>query len=174
MTEAKMSQTDRTIDDFARRWAQAWNDHDPDAVAALCHPEIEWDDPAARRVLRGRPEVRDWVSKSLDAFPDAAFEMLAIYTDAGGSGAALRWRMQARFLGPLDPPGFAPTGRPVRVDGVDLCRFDDGLLRSLQMIYDGNAVAVQAGLVPAPGSRAERLMVAGQRLAAGVRARIRR
>ena len=174
MTETNTDQAYQMIEDFARRWAAAWNERDPDAVAALCHRDIEWNDPAARRVLRGTADVREWVRKNLDTFPDAVFDTVGVYTDPSGSSAALTWRMEGRFLGPLDPPGFAPTGRRVRVDGVDICRFEDGSLRSLQMIYDGNDVAVQAGLSPPPGSRAERVMVAGQRLAAGMRARLRR
>ncbi len=117
VTEAKTPQTDQTvrwIEDFSRQWAAAWNDHDPDGLEALCHPEIERDDPAARRVLRGRAEVREWVGKTLEAFPDAVFATLGIYAGPVGTAAALHCRMEARALGPLDPPGFASTGRRAR------------------------------------------------------------
>jgi len=75
--------------------------------------------------------------------------------------------MRGTFSGaPIDPPGFAPTGLTMEVTGVDLWEFRDGRLCRYRAFYDMNDLARQLGIVPPPGSRAERGMVALQRLQA--------
>ena len=76
------------------------------------------------------------------------------------------WYMEGTHRGPLDPPGFAPTGRHMRVDGFDQWTMRDSQIARYRAFYDMNDVARQLGIVPAPGSRAERGMVALQRLQA--------
>jgi hypothetical protein len=74
--------------------------------------------------------------------------------------------MEGTHRGALDPPGFAPTGRTMRVDGFDQWTMRDSRIAHYRAFYDMNDVARQLGIVPAPGSRAERGMVALQRLQA--------
>jgi ketosteroid isomerase-like protein len=38
--------------------------------------------------------------------------------------------------GIVDPPGFAPTGRGMRVDGVDLWRMRDERIAHYRAFYD--------------------------------------
>jgi hypothetical protein len=52
----------------------------------------------------------------------------------------------------------------MRVDGVDQWTMRDGRIARYRAFYDMNELARQLGIVPAPGSRAERGMVALQRL----------
>jgi predicted ester cyclase len=174
MTQPDAALTTAWLEDFASRWFETWNNHDPDGVVDLCHPAIEWDEVGARRVVQGRAAARERLVETFVAFPDASFDRIALYVGSGTPSAALWWRMSATLLGPLHPPGFAPTGRRVEYDGADFWQFEDGLLRSLRLIYDVNGIAAQAGLAPIPGSRAERAIVAGQRLTALVRERLRR
>ena len=76
------------------------------------------------------------------------------------------WYMEGTHRGALDPPGFAPTGRTMRVEGIDQWAMRDGRIARYRAFYDMTDVARQLGIVPAPGSRAERGMVALQRLQA--------
>ena len=62
--------------------------------------------------------------------------------------------------GPLDPPGFAPTGRSMEVEGVDLWTMRDGRIARYRAFYDINDLARQLGHRAAAGSRAEKAMVA--------------
>ena len=71
------------------------------------------------------------------------------------------------MLGPADP-GFAPTGRPVEADGVDLLELRDGLVCNYVGFFDARGMAQQIGVLPASGSRAERLAVMLQRLGARI------
>lgn len=159
------------LDDFAHRWLEAWNRHDPDALAALCTEDVEFFDPAIGTV-HGRPAVADWVRTCDRAFPDYRFEEPEpAYLSSDRPKAIVPWRMLATNTGPLDPPGFAPTGRSVAIDGVDHWWLRDGLVERYRADYDLNGALRQLAIVPQTGSRGERMMVALQRLGARVRRR---
>jgi len=104
----------------------------------------------------------------------------ALYIAPGDSASdeilriAQPWICRGTSLGPIDPPGFAPTGQPFELQGVDLweLRRSDRLLCRVSSSYDMLRFAQRVGLMPAPRSRAERLVVRLQRL--GARAQRRR
>jgi hypothetical protein len=73
--------------------------------------------------------------------------------------------------GPIDPPGFAPTGRSVDIEGVDHWWFRDGLVARYRADYDSLGMLRQLGLMAPAGSALERLMVKLQRLGARLRRR---
>lgn len=153
--------------EFVERYLAAWNGRDTDAMAQLITDDIVWVDPALPVPARGVLAVREFMRASVRAFPDLRFgepdpPALAITGDVFLWG----WYMEGTHRGPLDPPGFAPTGRAMRVDGFDQWTMRDGRIASYRAFYDMNDVARQLGIVPAPGSRAERGMVALQRLQA--------
>jgi steroid delta-isomerase-like uncharacterized protein len=148
-----MSRAD--VDAFDDRWLAAWNAHDADAVAALCSGDVAWREPAKRRELRGRDDVRRRVAVACAALPDLVVERLHLFVDEAAGCAAAPWRVSGTFLGSLEPSGLPPTGRHLTFDGVDLWWFGpDGLLARVQEVYDLNAIAVQAGVGPAvPSAR---------------------
>jgi hypothetical protein len=76
--------------------------------------------------------------------------------------------MRGTMTGPLDPPGFAPTGRSMEVEGVDLWTMRDGRIARYRAFYDLNDLARQLAIAPPAGSRAERAMVRLQRMQAPI------
>jgi hypothetical protein len=54
----------------------------------------------------------------------------------------------------------------VQSDGVDLLELRDGLVCNYAGFFDARGMAQQIGVLPPPGSRAERLAVVLQRLGA--------
>jgi SnoaL-like polyketide cyclase len=102
------------------------------------------------------------------------FELLGgPYVIPGEPRAAFHWRTSGTHTGPLEPPGFAPTGRPWELDGVDFHEYRDGRVCKLRVAFDQLSVARQLGLMPAAGSRAERAMAMAQRSASRVQQAIR-
>lgn len=159
------------LDDFSHRWLDAWNRHDSDALAALCTEDVEFFDPAIDTV-RGRNAVAEWVRTCDRAFPDYRFEEPERpYLSRDEAKAIAPWRMLGTNTGPIDPPGFAPTGKPIVLEGVDHWWFRDGLVARSRADYDSNGLLRQLGLVPPPGSRGERAMVRLQRAGARLRRR---
>jgi len=159
------------LDDFAHRWMDAWNVRDGEALAALCTEDVEFFDPAIQTV-HGRVAVAHWLQTCATAFPDYAFtEPEPPVVSRIPQKAIAAWRMTGTNTGPNDPPGFAPTGRPVVIDGVDHWWFRDGLVARYRADYDMQGVARQLGIAPAVGSRGERALVALQRAGARLRRR---
>src|SRR4029077_12394811 len=163
------SPTDAMLDlrRFTERYMAAWNDCDTDAMAQLITEDIVWADPALPEPARGVPAVQEFMRTSFYAFPDLRFGEPAPPALALKGGLVLwAWYMEGTQRGTIDPPGFAATGRTMRVDGVDQWTMRDGRIARYRAFYDMNDIARQLGIVPAPGSRAERGMVALQRLQA--------
>lgn len=153
-----------------RRAVEAWNARDLDALVALLAEDVFWDDPAMPEPARGREAVRRFAAALFRAFPDLEYRPVGEpLVAAGGARAVQPWRLSGTMLGPLDPPGFAPTGRLVEIEGIDLVEVRDGLLSRIVTRFDGLRLAEQVGLLPArprPGSAAERLLVRIQRVVA--------
>ena len=159
------------VDDFAHRWAAAWEARDGEALGRLCTEDVEFFDPAIGTV-HGRAAVADWVRTCARAFPDYRFEEPEPpYIARDRPKVIFVWRMTGTNTGPIEPPGFAPTGKPIVLDGVDHWWFRDGLVERYRADYDSTGLSRQLGLVPPLGSRAEKGMVALQRLGARVRRR---
>jgi steroid delta-isomerase-like uncharacterized protein len=157
-----------TLVDFTQRYAAAWNGRDASAIDALITDDIVWHDPAMPQPARSKADVRAFMELSWRAFPDLRFsEPDPPFLVAQHDRIAWGWRMQGTFSGgPLEPPGFAPTGRAMDVRGTDEWVMRDGRIAHYRAHYDVNGLARQLGIVPEAGSRAERAMVAMQRLQA--------
>jgi steroid delta-isomerase-like uncharacterized protein len=161
--------TDEEIRDFDNRYIAAWNSHEASRVTDLVTEDIEWDDPALRgETARGRPAVAEFIESSWRAMPDLEFEHRdAPYRSLESPVKVISaWRMRGTFTGPLDPPGFGPTGGKIVVEGLDEWEFRDGLIARYRAIYDLAGVAQQIGAMPEPNTRMERAGVRMQRLQA--------
>ena len=95
---------------------------------------------------------------------------------------ALPWRMTGTFTGELEfwgkrygskPPTWAPTGRAIDIDGIDLYEFRDGLISRHTLIYDLYNFTQQIGLLPPRDREVPAVMLLAQRLIAS-RSRRRR
>jgi len=157
---------------YAKDYLAAWNSHEPDRLLALMTDDIVYDDAAWPTQMRGHADVRAFLTSAWRALPDLTFDLVeGPYVVPGKPKAAFHWRGTATFTGPLEPPGFAPTGRRADFEGVDFHEYRDGLLARLRIDFDLMDFARQVGLLPARGSRAERAMAATQRLGARLRRR---
>ncbi len=152
---------------FTERYAAAWNEGDVDAIAQMVTDDIVWADPALPEPARGIAAVQEFMRVSFRAFPDLHFsEADPPHLTVTDEEIAWAWRMEGTMKGVVDPPGFAPTGRKMRVEGVDLWRMRDGRIADYRAFYDVTGVARQLGILPPSGSRAERATVALQHLQA--------
>jgi steroid delta-isomerase-like uncharacterized protein len=154
---------------FARRYREACNSRDAATVGEFATDDVIWEDPAIPEPARGRDEVVSFVSASYVAFPDLEFSEEgppAVAQD--GVSSYFPWRMRGTNTGPIDPPGFAATGRSVDIYGIDWWQFKDGLIWRYKAVYDFAELGRQLGLMPATGSRIERIGVRLQHVRARV------
>jgi steroid delta-isomerase-like uncharacterized protein len=156
--------------EFAERYLAAWNSRDPAAVGACIAEDVFWEDPALIEPARGRPAVEQFVQLTETGFPDYEFSELAPPALAeDGLTAYAPWLMTGTNTGPLDPPGFAATGKRIELEGIDRWQFRDGLIWRYRAFYDFSDMARQLGLMPPRGGAIERLGARAQRLGARVR-----
>jgi len=157
------------IRDFLLRWQDAWNSHEIDRVLALMTEDVEVRDDSWHKLMRGHADVREFLEAIWRAMPDMTFEPLSgPYVIPGEPRVAVHWRGWATLTGPLEPPGFEPTGRRWELDGADFYEFRDGRMCKLRTAYDVLSVSRQLGLLPAAGGRAERALAMAQRFASRV------
>jgi len=146
----------------------AWEARDLDAFVGLLAPDVYWHDlgmPHPPAI--GREAVRRFSESVLRAFPDFSYALRGpICVAPDGLSCVVPWTITATSTGVLDPPGVAPTGRPVRFDGLDYIQFSDGLVTSIETRFDPVEPLEQLlhlRLRPRPGSWRERILVLLQR-----------
>jgi len=163
------------IRDFVQRWLDAWNSHQADRILALLTEDVEIRDDSWPKTMHGHADVREFLEALWRAIPDMAFELLdGPYVIPGEPRSSFHWRGRGTFTGPMNPPGFGPTGRQWEVDGVDFQEYHDERIRKLRVAFDMMTVSRQLGVMPAAGSRAERALAAAQRGVAWVQREYRR
>jgi ketosteroid isomerase-like protein len=159
--------------EFAGHWVDRWNAHDVEGVLALVSDDILWKDPSLEGPARGHGEAREYVESLFRAFPDISWSMpagvcvSAVEGDCNGIfRIAQPWACRGTALGPIDPPGFAPTGKAFELEGVDLWEMclAEKRLRQVVSHYDALEFARRIELMPARRSGGERAMVRLQRL----------
>jgi len=162
------------VTDWAKRFLDAWNAADGGAVAALCTEDVVWSDPSIPEPLIGRDAVREFAEMTGRAFPDFHIDETAPPCVVPGSPSRVLapYRASGTMLGSMDL--FAPTGRKMSVAGVDQWTFRGELLRGYYTYYDTLDVTRQLGIMPASGSRAERVMARLQHAQAWVQRRAAR
>jgi steroid delta-isomerase-like uncharacterized protein len=148
-------------EDFASRWADAWNSHDPEQLLDLMTEDIVYEDSASPETMHGHGDVRAFLDMSWRAFPDMRFEPVGRpLVSPAEPRAAFWWRGTATNTGRIEPPGLAPTGKRIEFEGVDFHEYRDGKVARLQIVFDMADVMTQLGVLPAPGSRGEKVVTA--------------
>ena len=144
-------------EDVVRRLLASWDARDVDAFADCLTDDVEWYDPAmADPPARGRAAVRAFADAVIRAFPDFTYEVLPpICVAADGTRCAVRWCISGSHVRPLEPLGYAPTGRRVEIEGVDVLDLEGQLVRRILTAFDPLPAAEQLlgmRLRPTPGT----------------------
>ena len=158
-------------EEAVRRLLASWNARDLDAFVSCLAVDVEWYDPAMPDPpARGRAAVKAFAEAVIRAFPDFAYEILPpVCVAPDGTRCAVRWRISGSHTRPLDPLGYAPTGRRVDIEGVDVLDLEDGQVKSILTAFDVLPAAEQLlgmRLRPTPGTWRAWLAVHTQRFLA--------
>ncbi len=152
------------VRELVEQWLEAWNSHEPGRVLDLLTDDVDARDDSWPRPMHGHAEVREFLEALWRATPDMTFELISgPYVVPGEPRASLHWRGSGTFTGPMEPPGFAPTGRRWVLDGADFHEYRDGRISKLRVVFDLMSVSRQLGVMPPSGSRAEAAMALAQR-----------
>ena len=123
------------VQDFCARWARAWNDHDGDAVAALCADDLVYDEPALGETVHGREPIRRFVKDMEGMFPDYRFTLEGLYAEVSRRAVLVAWRIVGTVAG---------TDHRVEFHGDDRLELGaDGLITAYRCLYDHRDVLKQ-------------------------------
>jgi steroid delta-isomerase-like uncharacterized protein len=122
----------------------AWNAHDAERLVALAAPDFEGTDTAEAGVAHGPEGFRRQVALYLTAFPDLHLTFDEVVAD--GDRVAIRWTSQSTHRGPF--LHIPPTGRALHGHGVTLIRFEGGLIRRSERVWDVAGFLRAVGLLP--------------------------
>ena len=130
---------------FLDRYLDAWNAHDPAAVARHMADGAVYEDVALGRVLHGPSEIAKFVEEATRSSSNFRFEVVSLIST--GSDYANEWVM----LGTNDRalPGVPATGRSFRVRGASVGKLDSsGLIVENRDYYNLMELLTQLGLPP--------------------------
>ncbi|MEA2255215.1 MAG: hypothetical protein QOG35_1260 [Solirubrobacteraceae bacterium] len=145
------------IDALVDRWQAAWVGRDPSAFAAICAPDLHYEDPLCGEPLEGPAAVAAHAQRLWAAFPDVRIERTGQrLTD--GRFACAPCKLVGTHRGEIE--GLAPTGRFVVVQLVLYLELDPDRERlwRVRAFFDAYAAAVQLGVLPARGTLGERAL----------------
>jgi steroid delta-isomerase-like uncharacterized protein len=135
---------------LCKREAEAWNAHDPAAVAAVYAEDATLHD-AGGETARGRDAIAARTKLYMDAFPDMRLDVESIEVD--GNRFTLEWKASGTNTGSL--AGLAATSKSVVVEGCDVAEVgDDGLVRREIDYWNEASLMRQLGLMPEPAATA--------------------
>ena len=160
--------------DFFPKWERAWSSGDPNAVADLLAEDVIFQSSDVPETLHGLTQTLGYLNALYTAFPDQRLEVLDFYLTEDGRGAADRVYWGGTMLGPLDPPGFVPTGQWVEMIAFGGFRFRGEQVSWFQAVFDMLDIGRQIGAVPTEGTIADRMGIRMQHRAARKMRRIER
>lgn len=159
---------------FFGDWMDSANAGDWDRFGQLMHPDIVLVDPMTPEPARGHVDAVSRARAQYEPFPDGRIDMVgAPFVSLDAPELAYRWRFVGTHLRPIDPPGFAPTGQRVVVEGASVLHFEDGRVDHARLFFDTTDVARQLLAAPPAGSPLESVMALTQRVRVRLRGRSR-
>jgi steroid delta-isomerase-like uncharacterized protein len=145
------------LDELVDRWQSTWSGRDPGAFAAVCSPDVHYEDPVCAEPLQGVAALGEHAARLWAAFPDARLQRTGARLSDGRFVAA-PCKLLGTHRGELE--GLPPTGRFVAVHVVFYCQLDGGgRLWRVRAFFDAYDAAVQLGVLPARGTLGERALL---------------
>jgi steroid delta-isomerase-like uncharacterized protein len=129
-----------------KRYNEAWNAHDLDAIVAMHAPDMVFANHTAGESAEGT-EVRDHIASIFATWPDIGFETQRLYVRDGL--VAQEWTARATHVNEMRRGEIVapPTGRPVQWAGADVIPFEHGLVKRKDVYSDSVSILRQVGLI---------------------------
>jgi steroid delta-isomerase-like uncharacterized protein len=146
------------VEELLDGWQAAWSGRDRSAFAAVCAPDVHYEDPVCDQPLQGADQIARHAALLWKTFPDARVERTGSrLTD--GRYVAAPCKILGTHRGELE--GLPPTGRFMVVHTVFYCELDADRRRlwRVRAFFDAYDAAVQLGVLPARGTFGERALL---------------
>lgn len=127
--------------DIAKRYLDAWNSHDADAIIKTFIRKGTYSDPAIVEITGNA--IVAYAKQLWSAFPDLSFEIVSLSEGVAGKVIA-EWTMKGTNKGPFD--GWPATERIISLAGVHVMEIETDGIRSVKGYFDTKTLARQLGL----------------------------
>lgn len=128
--------------DVVQRYFAAWRQRDARAVLATLAPAGTYEDPMTGAPIGGE-HFAGYMQGLWSAMPDLDFEMGPVHR-VGDRTVHGSWIMHGHNHGSFN--GLPPTGRAVRLPGIDVIEVGSDGIRTVRGYFDSAAVPRQLGL----------------------------
>jgi steroid delta-isomerase-like uncharacterized protein len=144
----------KAVEEQVRSYYEAMDRRDVGAMVAHWSDEgVE--DVVPIGVIRGREEIRGFLSELFAAMPDASTTITRLI--AGEQDCAVEWRLEGTFDG-APFMGLEPTGSRVELREVSVVELKDGQIVGITAYFDGASFARQIRMLPPDGSGVDKAM----------------
>lgn len=126
---------------------ETFNFHDIKGFAGVLADDVVFEAPGGVRG-EGKAACAEFFGGWFIAFPDAHVEVhnVHFFDDVAVEEGTFTGTHKGVLLGPMGD--IPPTGRPVRLDYIQVLRFRDGKHTSFHLMFDRLLMLEQLGLVP--------------------------
>lgn len=121
---------------MVKAWESAWSSRDVEEVAAICTEDICFRSSMVPHALRGLNQLRGYMEKLFDLYPQTAIEVCHARHVKGRRSLFVRWQAKV--------PDQVSATRLAEVDGVSLLTIRDGKIMREESYYDRLPIAVNA------------------------------
>lgn len=122
---------------------RVWNQGDATALGELTAPGFKYN--LGGQPARDRSGFEEFLAAMRQAFPDWRVQIDQVVV--GTEAVAVRWHGQVTHEGSFR--GIAPTGRTIRVVGINVYTIEDGLIATEWEQTDSLGMLQQIGVLPA-------------------------
>lgn len=140
-----MSEQDNLL--TIRKVIDALNRHNAEATVQYLAADVKGMAPDSPGNLN-RDQIRQYNQRFIQAVPDLYFEIKDLV--AQGDRAVVSWTVRGMHKAPLELPtgGAIPaTNKQIRVPGVTICEFRDGMVIRQEVYWDQVTFLTQIGLL---------------------------
>jgi len=135
--------TEKMMNDYMA----AWNSHDMERILSFFTDDLVYEDVALGKVIRGKKELKDFISSMLVDFPDFRFEVKSGFNTIDRSAG--EWVMTGTFAH-SSTPGVLATGKSFSLRGASIMEFRGGKISRNTDYWNMASFLQQVGLMPAP------------------------
>lgn len=143
-----MATTDQDNKAVVRRFFDAWNEADFEAIDELVAADAEHHDPMDPPDLPPGPEgEKQLIQEYQSAFPDATLDVEDMLAEE--NKVAVRWTATGTHDGEF--MGIEPTGNNIEITGFEINQLADGQIVESWVLFDAFGLMQQLGVVEPPG-----------------------
>lgn len=146
MSPTQSTMSAEEVADLAKRYADAWNAHDVDALISMHAEDSVFCTYMAAEEVRGIDNIRQAFEGLFELWPDIRFRSRRLYTSE--NVIVHEYDIEATLAHPLPlgPRMIEPNGETLRFAAVDVIPVADGLVQRKDVYMDLLAAELQGGV----------------------------